>query len=106
MADTVTSPAFNGEKSVYDVFKNSSYSNGINATVYKYMFGKALKSQLMVKEMIGSGRKKLYKFSEMVEVTKKARMDNESGTQGCIREFYTMTQILLMHDTGLNNISI
>eukprot|EP00957_Ditylum_brightwellii_P072795 5532479-Ditylum_brightwellii.AAC.1 len=79
MVDTATSPAFNGKKSVYDVFKNFSYSNRIDAAEYKYMFGKALESQLMVKEVIGSDRKRLCNFSEMVEITKKARMDNESG---------------------------
>eukprot|EP00957_Ditylum_brightwellii_P160498 12218177-Ditylum_brightwellii.AAC.1 len=78
MADIAASPAFNGKKNVDDMFKNSSHSNGIYMAEYKYRFGKALGSQLMVMKMIGSGRKQLYNFGEMVEVTKKDRMDNES----------------------------
>eukprot|EP00957_Ditylum_brightwellii_P208473 15357632-Ditylum_brightwellii.AAC.2 len=78
MADTATSLVFDGKKSVYDAFKKSTYSNGIGIAEYKYMFGKALESQLMVMKMIGSSRKRLYDLNEMVEVTKKARLDNES----------------------------
>eukprot|EP00957_Ditylum_brightwellii_P138978 10592892-Ditylum_brightwellii.AAC.1 len=79
MAENATTPALNGKKSVYDAFKNSSCSNGIGVSEYKYMFHKALDTKLMVEEMIGNKRKRIYNFSEIVEVTKTARMDNESG---------------------------
>eukprot|EP00957_Ditylum_brightwellii_P157924 12021063-Ditylum_brightwellii.AAC.1 len=79
MTDTATSPAFDKKKSVYDAFKKSTHSDGIDMAECKYMFGKALEIQLMAMKMIGSGRKMLYNFSKMVEVTKKARMENESG---------------------------
>eukprot|EP00957_Ditylum_brightwellii_P087859 6690848-Ditylum_brightwellii.AAC.1 len=79
MADTTTSPGIDGRKCVYDAFKKSTHSNGINMVEYKYMFGKVLEPQLMIMKMIGSDRKRLYIFSETVKVTKKARMDNESG---------------------------
>eukprot|EP00957_Ditylum_brightwellii_P093976 7155507-Ditylum_brightwellii.AAC.1 len=79
MADTAISPAFDGKKSVHDAFKNFSHSNCIDVSEYKYALCNALKTRLMVEEMIGSYRKMLYDFSKMVEVTKKARMDNESG---------------------------
>eukprot|EP00957_Ditylum_brightwellii_P180960 13786498-Ditylum_brightwellii.AAC.1 len=52
MADTATSLASDGKKSVYDVFKKSTYSNAIDMAEYKYMFGKVLESQLVVMEMI------------------------------------------------------
>eukprot|EP00957_Ditylum_brightwellii_P163341 12437389-Ditylum_brightwellii.AAC.1 len=77
--DNTTTPVFDGKKSVYDAFKSSSHSNGIDVSEYKYMFCKALESKLMVEEMIGYNRKRCYNFSEIVEVTKKARMDNELG---------------------------
>eukprot|EP00957_Ditylum_brightwellii_P056963 4317633-Ditylum_brightwellii.AAC.1 len=65
MADTTTSPAFDSKKNVYDAFKKSTHSNGTDMVESKYMFGKALESQLIVMKMIGSGRKRLYTFSEM-----------------------------------------
>eukprot|EP00957_Ditylum_brightwellii_P126742 9660365-Ditylum_brightwellii.AAC.1 len=43
MSDTATSLKFEGEN-VYDAFKKSTHSNGIDMTEYKYMFDKALKS--------------------------------------------------------------
>eukprot|EP00957_Ditylum_brightwellii_P021857 1648621-Ditylum_brightwellii.AAC.1 len=43
------------------------------------MLGKALESELMVMKVIGSGRNRLYNFSEVVKVAKHTRMDNESG---------------------------
>eukprot|EP00957_Ditylum_brightwellii_P176450 13437018-Ditylum_brightwellii.AAC.1 len=80
MSDTAKSPAFDGKKSVYDAFKNSSHSNGIDVAEYKYMFHKIWEStKHMVEELSGSYRKRLHNFSEMVEVNKKARMDNEPG---------------------------
>eukprot|EP00957_Ditylum_brightwellii_P192464 14653251-Ditylum_brightwellii.AAC.1 len=79
MAENATTPALDGKKSVYDAFKNSSHSNGIDVSEYKYIFHKELDTKLMIEEMIDNKRKRMYKFSEVVEVTKKARMDNESG---------------------------
>eukprot|EP00957_Ditylum_brightwellii_P092720 7060289-Ditylum_brightwellii.AAC.1 len=79
MAETATSPALDGKKIVYETFKKSSHSNGIDVSEYKYMFCKALKSKLMVEEMIGYNRKRWYNFSEIVEVTKKATANNEPG---------------------------
>ena len=79
MAENATTPALDGKKSVYDAFKNSNHSNGINVSEYKYMFCKALDTKLMVEEMISNKRKMMYNFSEIVEVSKKAMMDNESG---------------------------
>eukprot|EP00957_Ditylum_brightwellii_P030474 2307581-Ditylum_brightwellii.AAC.1 len=79
MTENATSPAFDGKKSVYEAFKNSNHSNGINVSEYKYNFCKALESKIMVDEMIGYSRKRWYNFSEVVEVTKTAKMDNESG---------------------------
>eukprot|EP00957_Ditylum_brightwellii_P088296 6726348-Ditylum_brightwellii.AAC.1 len=51
MAENAISPAFDGKKSVYEAFKNSSHSNGIDVSEYKYMFCKALESKLMVETM-------------------------------------------------------
>eukprot|EP00957_Ditylum_brightwellii_P212097 15366961-Ditylum_brightwellii.AAC.1 len=79
MADNATTTAFDGKTSVYKVFKNSSHSNGIDVSEYKYMFCNALYTKLMVEEIIGNKRKRSCNFSKIVEVTKKARMDNESG---------------------------
>eukprot|EP00957_Ditylum_brightwellii_P097286 7409508-Ditylum_brightwellii.AAC.1 len=79
MAENATTPALDGEKSVYDVFKNSRHSNGIAVSEYKYMFYKALDTKLMVEKIICNKRKRMYSFSEVVEVTKNAMMDNESG---------------------------
>eukprot|EP00957_Ditylum_brightwellii_P067041 5089093-Ditylum_brightwellii.AAC.1 len=79
IGDTTTPPAIGGKKSVYDAFKNFSHCNGIGVAEYRYVFCKALELKLIVEEMSGSCRKRLYNFSEMVEVTKKARMDNGSG---------------------------
>eukprot|EP00957_Ditylum_brightwellii_P045087 3419455-Ditylum_brightwellii.AAC.1 len=79
MAENATAPALSGKKSVYVTFKNSRHSNDIDESEYKYMFHKALDTKLVVEEMIGNKRKRMYVFSEIVEVTKKARMDNESG---------------------------
>eukprot|EP00957_Ditylum_brightwellii_P198376 15116960-Ditylum_brightwellii.AAC.1 len=58
MADNVTTSAFDGKKSVYEAFKNSSHSNGIDVLEYKYMFCKALEIKLMVEEMIVYNRKR------------------------------------------------
>eukprot|EP00957_Ditylum_brightwellii_P172125 13104103-Ditylum_brightwellii.AAC.1 len=60
-AENATSPALDGKKSKYEAFKNSSHHNCIDVSEYKYMFCKALETKLMV------------------EVTKKARVDKESG---------------------------
>ena len=79
MAENATTPALDGKKSVYDAFKNSRHSNGIDVSEYKYMFHKALDTKLMVEVIIGNKRKRIYNFSKIVEVTKKARMVNESG---------------------------
>eukprot|EP00957_Ditylum_brightwellii_P015293 1152154-Ditylum_brightwellii.AAC.1 len=76
MVDAATSPAFDVKKSIYDAFKNSSHSNGIDSSEYKYMLCKVLKTKLMIEKMIGSNRKGLYNFSAIVEVAKKARIDN------------------------------
>eukprot|EP00957_Ditylum_brightwellii_P112218 8555519-Ditylum_brightwellii.AAC.1 len=57
-ADNATKPAFEGRKSVYEAFKNSSHSNGVDMSEYKYMFCKALDTKLMVDEMIGYKRKR------------------------------------------------
>eukprot|EP00957_Ditylum_brightwellii_P070490 5355731-Ditylum_brightwellii.AAC.1 len=46
-SSTATSPAFEEEIGVYDAFKESTHSNDIDMTEYKYMLGKALESQLM-----------------------------------------------------------
>eukprot|EP00957_Ditylum_brightwellii_P040308 3050330-Ditylum_brightwellii.AAC.1 len=83
MAENTATPVFDGKKSVYEAFKNSSHSNCIVVLEYKYMSCKALETKLMVEEMIGYDRKRRYNFSEVVKVTKKARMDNESGQQTC-----------------------
>eukprot|EP00957_Ditylum_brightwellii_P210905 15365539-Ditylum_brightwellii.AAC.2 len=79
MAENAMTPTFDGKKSVYGAFKNSRHNNGIDVSEYKYMFYKALELKLTVEEMSGYKRKRRYSFSEIVEVTKKARMDNESG---------------------------
>eukprot|EP00957_Ditylum_brightwellii_P183163 13951283-Ditylum_brightwellii.AAC.1 len=79
MAENAITPAVDGKKSVYDAFRNSRHSNGIDVSEYKSMFCKALNTKLMVEEMISNKRKRQYDFSEIVEATKKARMDNESG---------------------------
>eukprot|EP00957_Ditylum_brightwellii_P094737 7214640-Ditylum_brightwellii.AAC.1 len=79
MAVNATISAFDGKKSVYDVFKNSRHSNNIDVSEHKYMLHKALDTTLMVEERIGNKRKRMYNFSKIVEVTKKAKMDNESG---------------------------
>eukprot|EP00957_Ditylum_brightwellii_P131406 10021530-Ditylum_brightwellii.AAC.1 len=72
MAENATTTAFDGKTSVYEAFKNSSHGNGIDVSEYKNMLRKALGAKLMVEEIIGNKR------SEIVEVTKKARMNNES----------------------------
>eukprot|EP00957_Ditylum_brightwellii_P158317 12051051-Ditylum_brightwellii.AAC.2 len=77
--ENATTAAFDGKTSVYEAFKNSSHSNGIDVSEYRYMFRKALDTTLMVEEIICNKRKRRYNFSEIVEVTKNARMDNESG---------------------------
>ena len=79
VAESATTPALDGKKSVYDAFKNSRHSNGIDVSEYKDMLHKALDTKLMVEVIIGNKQKRVYNFSEIVEVTKKARMDNESG---------------------------
>eukprot|EP00957_Ditylum_brightwellii_P013446 1015008-Ditylum_brightwellii.AAC.1 len=79
MAENATTPAFDGRISVYDASKKPSHSNGIDISEYKYMFRKTLDTKLMVYDIIGNKRKRRYNFSEIVEVTKNARMDNESG---------------------------
>eukprot|EP00957_Ditylum_brightwellii_P171263 13037205-Ditylum_brightwellii.AAC.1 len=79
MAENATTPALDEKTSVYDAFKKSRHSNGIDVSEYKYMFYKALETKLMLEEMIGNKRKRQYNFSEIVEVTKKARIDNELG---------------------------
>eukprot|EP00957_Ditylum_brightwellii_P054776 4151065-Ditylum_brightwellii.AAC.1 len=79
MVEYATTPALDGKKSVYNVFKNSSHSNGIDVLEYKHMLCKELDTKLMLEEIIGIKRKRVYNFSDIVEVTKKARMDNESG---------------------------
>eukprot|EP00957_Ditylum_brightwellii_P120919 9222328-Ditylum_brightwellii.AAC.1 len=79
MVENTTTPPLDGKKSVYDAFKNSGHSNGIDVSEYKYMFHKALDTKLMLEEIIGCKRKRMYDYSEIVEVTKKASMDNESG---------------------------
>eukprot|EP00957_Ditylum_brightwellii_P149715 11401326-Ditylum_brightwellii.AAC.1 len=78
MADTVTSLKFE-DTNVYDVFKQSTQSNCIDTTEYNDMSGKALESELMIIKMIESARNKPYNFSEIVLVTKKARINNELG---------------------------
>eukprot|EP00957_Ditylum_brightwellii_P190378 14492239-Ditylum_brightwellii.AAC.1 len=52
MAENATKPAFDGKKSVYEVFKNSSHSNSVDVLEYKYMFCKALETKLLVEKMI------------------------------------------------------
>eukprot|EP00957_Ditylum_brightwellii_P146257 11136253-Ditylum_brightwellii.AAC.1 len=79
MAENATTLALDGKKSVYDAFKNSSYSNGIDVSEYKSMFCKALDTKLMVEVITDNKSKRMYNFSEIVEVTKKARIDNKSG---------------------------
>eukprot|EP00957_Ditylum_brightwellii_P145565 11083460-Ditylum_brightwellii.AAC.1 len=79
MAENTTTPALDGKKSAYEAFKNSSHSNDIDVSEYKYMFHKALDKKRTAEEIIGNKRKRMYNFSDIVDVTKKARMDNESG---------------------------
>eukprot|EP00957_Ditylum_brightwellii_P061966 4702388-Ditylum_brightwellii.AAC.1 len=57
MAENATTTTLDGKKKVYDVFKNSSHSNVIDVSEYKYMFHKALDTNIMVEEMIGDKRK-------------------------------------------------
>eukprot|EP00957_Ditylum_brightwellii_P146461 11151067-Ditylum_brightwellii.AAC.1 len=78
MAENATTPAFDGKTSVYDVFKNSRHSNGIDVSEYKHLFCKALDTKLMVEEIIGNKRKRRHNFGEILEVTKNAMMANES----------------------------
>eukprot|EP00957_Ditylum_brightwellii_P125974 9604630-Ditylum_brightwellii.AAC.1 len=66
MAENATTPALDGKESVYDAFKTPAIVM-------------ALDTELMLEEMIGNKGKRMYNSSEIVEVTKKARMDNESG---------------------------
>eukprot|EP00957_Ditylum_brightwellii_P070643 5367741-Ditylum_brightwellii.AAC.1 len=55
--ENVTTPALDWKKSVYDAFKNSSYSIAIDVSEYEYMVHKALNTKLMVEEIIGNKRK-------------------------------------------------
>eukprot|EP00957_Ditylum_brightwellii_P193569 14740327-Ditylum_brightwellii.AAC.1 len=47
-SENATTSALDEKKSVYDAFKNSKHSNGIDVSEYKYILYKALDTKLMV----------------------------------------------------------
>eukprot|EP00957_Ditylum_brightwellii_P209525 15362123-Ditylum_brightwellii.AAC.1 len=77
MAETVSVPVLDGEISVYDTFNTSSHGAGIQVDKIKYMIINALESHLIVEKVSGKKRKRCYYFSNMVKVTKQARMNDQ-----------------------------
>eukprot|EP00957_Ditylum_brightwellii_P099093 7547206-Ditylum_brightwellii.AAC.1 len=68
-----SAPMFDGKRRLYDTFDKSGHGAGIQVDKVKYVINKALEPNLIVKN-----KKRCYYFSDMVEVTKQARMDDQS----------------------------